>query len=286
MRRLRTCSASPMRRCGHTLLELLIATALGTLVVGVAALLYRTQREASMLAEDMASMRDAGMTALVLLGQQIEMAGFAPLASSGGGAADHGHPRGPQLGVFGCDYGVPSVDAGPSGCNRLRGVSDSIVVRYVDDGVSTWKTATSRATDCLGHGIGAARAQALVVNTFYASPDDRGEPQLYCRGNGGGRPSAGVTDRAQTGKQPIVAGIERLSMRYWLRGASASVRAWSIAAHEWSDVVAVDLCVVVRGARIVARRDYVDCEGLSEPARDRRARAVFSRRVAVRNNER
>ncbi|PMS35408.1 type IV pilus assembly protein PilW [Trinickia symbiotica] len=286
MRRLRTCSASPTRRCGHALLELLIATALGTLLVGVAALLYRTQREASMLAEDMASMRDAGMTALVLLGQQIEMAGFAPLASSDGGTDDHGHSRGPLLGVFGCDSGVPSADAGPIGCDRLRGVSDSIVVRYIDDGVSTWKTATSRATDCLGHGIGAARAQAFVVNTFYASRDDRGEPQLYCRGNGGGRPSAVVTLRAHTGKQPVVAGIERLSMRYWLRGASASVRAWSIAAHQWPDVVAVDLCVVVRGARTVARRDYIDCEGLSVPTRDRRARAVFSRRVAVRNNER
>ncbi len=272
MRRWRTRAASRTHCHGHSLLELMIATALGTLLVCTAALLYRSQRETSMLAAEIASMRDAGMTALVMIGQQIEMAGFAPMARSSGDAGDRSHWGGLRLGVFGCDSGVPEADAAFFRCRRARRPSDSIVVRYVDDGVSTWKTASSRATDCVGNGIGAAGEQVVIVNQFHAGPDDRGEPQLYCRGNGG--------------KQPIVAGIERLRMRYWLRGATAPVTARSIAAHEWSDVVAVDLCVVARTGRSLSRREYVDCDGASVPILDGRARQAFSRRVAIRNNER
>lgn len=286
MRKSPNGGASRMRRGGQSVLELLIATALGTLLIGNAVLLYRVQREASTLAADQASIRDAGMTALVMLAQQIEMAGFTPVAPSGDDAANRDHARGALLGIFGCDAGIPSRGPGAFHCERRSRGSDSIVVGYVDDGVSTWQTASSRATDCLGHGIGAARARVAVVNVFYASQDDRREPQLYCRGNGSRQPTIDGIDRGNAAKQPVVAGVERVNMRYWLRGATTPLKAGAVAAHEWSDVVAVDLCVVVRGARIVSTRDYVDCDGISVPIRDRRARAVFSRRVAVRNNER
>jgi type IV pilus assembly protein PilW len=256
---------------GHSLIELLIAMALGVALVGAAALLYQAQREAVTVATDAASIRDAGMTALLMLGQQIEMAGYVP-ADGLGSDADHPNHVDVAPAVFGCDSGMPASDDDPSACLPVPGASDAVVVRYVDDGVATWKSAAGQATDCLGQGVGMPGERVVVVNRFSVGIDDAGEPQLYCRGNGGG-------------KQPIVAGIERLSVRYWMRGAIAPVQARSIGAGAWSDVVAVDVCVVVRGTRAIAKHRYLDCDGVVVPGTDGRARQTFSRRVAVRNNE-
>jgi type IV pilus assembly protein PilW len=49
-------------------------------------------------------------------------------------------------------------------------------------------------------------------------------------------------------------------------------------------VVAVDVCVLVRGARDAAPSRYVDCDGVSLLGPDKRAREAFWRRVAIRNN--
>lgn len=267
----RADGVSHTRIRGHSLIELMIATALGVLLVGAAALLYRAQREATTLSADAASIRDAGMTALLMLGQQIEMAGFVPAEGLGN---DGHHPNEVDIepAVFGCDSGIPASDDDPSTCLPVPRASDAIVVRYVDDGVATWKSVAGQATDCLGQGVGMAGGHVVVANRFSVGLNDAGETQLYCHGNGGG-------------KQPVVAGIERLSVRYWMRGATEPVGARSIEPGAWSDVVAVDLCVLARGTRAVARPRYVDCDGAWVSSSDGRVRQTFSRRVAVRNNE-
>jgi type IV pilus assembly protein PilW len=261
-------------RHGHSLIELLIATALGILVVGAAALLYRSQREVSSLLADAASIRDAGITALLLIGQQIEMAGFVPPDRSGNDADrfDHFDHVGIGPAIFGCGPERAASGADRSACLSVPGGSDAVTVSYVDDGVSTWPSAAREATDCLGQRVGEAGERVVIANRFFVELDDAGGPQLYCHGNGGN-------------KQPVVAGIERLSVRYWLRGATAPVEAQSVATGGWSDVVAVDLCVLVRGARAVSGHHYVDCDGASVRSTDGRARQTFSRRIAVRNNE-
>jgi type IV pilus assembly protein PilW len=259
------------RRHGHSLIELLIATALGIFVVGAAALLYRSQRETSSLLADTASIRDAGMTALLLMGQQIEMAGFAPPDRSGNDA-DRFDYVGIGPSSFECVPGPAASGADRSACPSVPGGSDVNTVSYVDDGVSTWPSTAREATDCLGQRVGEAGERVVIANRFFVGLDDAGGTQLYCHGNGGN-------------KQPVVAGIERLSVRYWLRGATAPVEAQLVAMGGWSDVVAVDLCVLVRGARVVSGNVYVDCDGALVPSTDGRARQTFSRRVAVRNNE-
>jgi type IV pilus assembly protein PilW len=160
-------------------------------------------------------------------------------------------------------------------CEPLASRSDGIVVRYIGDAVSTWPTTAGHATDCLGQGVGSAGAAELIVNRYYARlSGSTGEPELYCEGNG----------RAGVG-QPLVEGIERLRFRYWLRGASTSVAANVVAADQWNSVVAVDICVLARGAPTQRYVRYIDCEGATVLAVDRRARQAFWRRVAVRNNE-
>ncbi|HEY1995530.1 PilW family protein, partial [Paraburkholderia sp.] len=101
-----------------------------------------------------------------------------------------------------------------------------------------------------------------------------GESELYCEGSG----KVGSA-------QPLVEGVERLRVRYWLAGAQSALDASALAAGQWVDVVAVDLCVLVRGAPQGRRTRYVDCDGVSATGADMRVRQAFWRRVAIRNNE-
>jgi type IV pilus assembly protein PilW len=254
------------RRRGHTLLELTIAMALGVLVTGAAVSLYRSQRLSFARAADAASIRDAGLTALTLIGQQVQMAGFVPADAPPGAAPS---------GLFGCSGARPvGPDSAPL-CEPLASRSDGIVVRYVGDAVSTWPTAAGQATDCLGQGVGAAGSSERIVNRYYARVSaSTGEPELYCEGNG----------KAGSG-QPLVEGVERLRIRYWIADAPAALDAFAVAGDQWARVVGVDLCVLVRGAPMGQRMRYVDCDGVATLGPDTRARQAFRRHVAVRNNE-
>jgi type IV pilus assembly protein PilW len=114
----------------------------------------------------------------------------------------------------------------------------------------------------------------LVVNRYFASVSgSTGEPELYCEGNG----NAGAA-------QPLVEGVELVRIKYWLAGALAAMDASAVSPDQWAEIVAVDLCVLVRGAPQVRRSRYVDCDGVSTLGADSRPRQAFSRRVALRNN--
>jgi type IV pilus assembly protein PilW len=258
---------------GHTLLELLIATALGLFVIGGAIMLYRAQREALLQAADAASMRDAGATALTLIGQHLQMAGYAPPDQLPGDAANHSAVT---PAIFGCSSARPRDDGLVRTCDTHAGYSDGVAVRYVGDVVSTWSSTTGQATDCLGQGIGLPGERAVVINKFYVGGSSRSaaERELYCEGNGNVRIP-----------QPIVAGVDRLTIRYWRRGASIAVDASSIGPSGWGEVIAVDVCVLVRGALTTHRGQHVDCDGVAATSSDRRARQAFWRHFALRNQD-
>ena len=247
---------------GHTLLEVTIAVALGVVVVAGTLAAYRSQRAAFASAADAARIRDAGINALVLIGEQIQMAGFEPVGWSGDAV-------GPPL--FGCAGGRPVVASGGFSCGALAGGSDGVAIRYVGDGQSTWPSASGWVTDCLGQAVGLPAT--VVVNAFHAKPGvSSGEPELYCEGSG----NAGTA-------QPLVEGVERLRLRYWLDGAAQAVDASALAPGQWARVVAVDLCALARGGASSRRVRYVDCDGVQVVAQDGRARQAFWRHVAIRN---
>ncbi|GLU30580.1 PilW family protein [Trinickia caryophylli] len=268
MQRNRTASRGPIRgRSGHTLIELLVATGIGVLAVSAAASLYRMHKQMGMWSADAAAMRDAGATALSLLSQQLEMAGYAPPDSAS--LAEQTVPA-----LFGCASGDFVRGDGTPVCAPGAAGSDMITVRYVDDAVATWPTSARQPTDCLGQGAGRPNEAAVVVNTFFVAKPDRGaEPELYCLGSGG--PT----------RQPVVAGVERLHLRYWLRGSPAAAEASAIADDRWSEVVGVEVCVLVRGKISVAHARYFDCDGRPQRSADARIRQSFLRYVAIRNQE-
>jgi type IV pilus assembly protein PilW len=255
-------SASRYPQSGHTLLELSISVALGLLIVLATISLYRGQRFAYDHATETTRLRDAASTALDLIGQQVQMAGFVP---AGAGHADESPP------LFGCSSGRPTgSDAAPV-CETLASRSDGIVVRYAADTISTWPSSSGLPTDCLGQ----ISAGEWIVNRYYAKASSSTvEPELYCEGSG--KPGTG---------QPLVEGIERIKFGYWLKDASFSVDAAAISEDHWPLVVAVDVCVLVRGdsPNATARPRYSDCDGASVVSADGRIRQVFRRRMALRN---
>ncbi|MFM0161668.1 PilW family protein [Paraburkholderia sediminicola] len=255
---------------GHTLVEFVIAIALGLVVTAGAVSLYTTQRSVFERAGDAMRIREAGLTALTLMGQQLQMAGFVPADVAG-----FNNP--PPL--FGCSGGRPTGADDSVACEALPSPSDGIVVRYVGDNVSTWPSATGQSTDCLGQAVTNSSAAlggqgVLVVNRYFAKVSaSTGEPELYCEGNG----KAGSA-------QPLVEGIERVRFKYWLAGGLTAIDAAVVTAGQWAKIVAVDLCVLVRGAPQGRRVRYVDCDGVSALGADMRARQAFWRRVALRNH--
>ncbi|WP_321935073.1 PilW family protein [Paraburkholderia sp. J8-2] len=250
------------RHAGHTLLELTIAVALGLVVTLGALSAYRTQRQAYALASDAVRIHEAGMNALMLIGEQIQMAGFT--------AADARSPlAGPA--IFGCAAGRPSGADAALACESLSSRSDGLAVRYQGDGVSTWPAANGQVTDCLGQAVGAAGVE--IVNRYHAKVSgSTGETELYCEGSG----KVGTA-------QPLVEGVERLRLRYWTAGAAQAVEASALTRDQWAAVVAVDLCVLVRGALLSRRVRYVDCDGVQAVGADGRARQTFWRHVVLRN---
>ncbi|WP_175836430.1 PilW family protein [Burkholderia anthina] len=248
----------------HTLLEVLVAMTVGLLVLAAAGALYHAQRVAQRRAEDGFRMRDAAATALTLIGQQLQMAGFRPLDVD---AAPSLSP------VFGCSVARVRGDGAQVRCEAVRAASDAVLIRYVGDTVSTWPTIGAQVSDCLGQGVGAAGERPLVENRFdaHVSPST-GEPELYCEGNGHpGTP------------QPVVAGIDQLRLRYLRHADVQFVAADAMRTGDWHEVVAVHVCVRARGEPMRESLSHVDCDGRSVVAQDGRARLVLHRIVALRN---
>ncbi|MEX3526845.1 MAG: PilW family protein [Burkholderia sp.] len=112
----------------------------------------------------------------------------------------------------------------------------------------------------------------MVNRYFVRASSVTDEPELYCEGSG----------RNGTA-QPLVEGIERLRVRYRLRDRSTWDEASAVVGEAWQRVQAVEVCVQARGAAGSAMRRYTDCDGLSQPIHDGRARWILRRWLAVRN---
>jgi type IV pilus assembly protein PilW len=248
---------------GHTLLELSISVALGVLIVLATISLYRGQRLAYDRATETARLREAASNALDLIAQQVQMARFMP---AGLGVLDT------STGLFGCSSGRPvGSDFAPT-CETLSSRSDGILVRYAADTISTWPSSSGSPTDCLGQ----ISAGERITNRYYAKASSSTvEPELYCEGSG----------KAGTG-QPMVEGIERLRIGYWLKDAPVSIDAAAISKDRWPLVTAVDVCVIVRGdtPSATVRPRYTDCDGATVISADGRVRQAFRRRIALRNS--
>lgn len=253
---------------GHTLLELLITFPLGLAVTLAGVSLYRAQHAAFEQIAERSQLAEDGWAALNLIATHLRLAGFfSPLNTQQEDAN--------SLSLFGCTASRPAKG---SICKTQRGErSDGIEVRYQADTVSSWRSTKGNPTDCLGQEIklseNAEKTQVQVVNRFFArvSPSS-GQPALYCEGNG-----------KRNNSQPLIAGVERLYLRYRLGNTLNMVDAAAIAPSQWNQVTLVQLCVVMRGQRRTTHSTYVDCEGKRVTSADGLSRQALTTWVALRN---
>jgi type IV pilus assembly protein PilW len=297
---------------GFTLLECLVAMALGTVVIGAALAIYFGTIASGRSIDAWTQVAEDTQVALRLLRSQISMADFSLPATSGGAVEAASAPiayvldadaNGTLPSIWGCDGGFVNprtpltVEAPSLACKGGAG-PDAVLVRYQADTRTTFAAASGAPTDCLGRALLAVPAQAsapehyVADNRFYVNEDGN----LACVGNGGAAPGA-LFDAGQ----PLVSHTVDLQFKYGVgalleTGAAASaprqtssqvvayLNATEVTAqHAWPRVIAVQICWVNASALRLsdAPTPYLNCEDQSVLPTEQRAYRSFKATVAL-----
>lgn len=281
--------SAPERQHGLSLVELLVGLTLGLTVIAAAVALYLSSGHAYRSTQAVAQLTEDASVALALLRTQIALAGYStPTGLDSNGDMTRAF-TGP--GLFGCTGGITSASIGFSQLNQLvchndSGQADAIVVRYEADTRNTLPTSAGVPTDCLGN-------STPLVNGTYHLADNRYfvlNHTLSCRGNG------------HSVAQPLVDHVVDLRIQYGVSSPSASdpdvftlrfLSAQDLSGAStpaastplWRNVKAVRLCLVLRSESEVqdSPMPYIDCNGLTQLAPDRRLYRAFHTTVSLPN---
>lgn len=295
---------APRKQSGFSLPELMVAMALGLLVVGAVFLSYAGTVAASRQQGAASDMTEAALLALAILRRDLQMAAYVhPDAVAG----DRFEPMDPVVRarpVFGCRQGFVQVKApvGTGVCQAGHAGSDAIEINFEASYHAVDRDGSDRLTDCQGAALDhpafpgtqapPADPSSRLASThryFVDTPAGASVPHLYCAS-------------ARSNRQPLVPHVQELRLSYgvahgWdptVPGSQRPVR--YVRAHEvgnaaWSEVVAVHLCVLMRSdepvldAGEVQTHRYIDCEGNHQMSHDRHLRRAFTTTVGLRNRE-
>jgi len=289
------------RQQGFSLIELLVASAIGLIVtLGVLAV-FVNSTGAGRMAEAQSRMNEDAQVALNLLSLEIKMAGHNPVTSAPNGLAIK-NPLSP-LTLHGCS-GMFYFDATSVNDDKLRcesGVQNQAHALFVSYEADTKNTMPSAGipTDCLGNKLTIKSGTYYVAeNRYFVSASQViSAPSLYCKGNGG----LGTA-------QPIVENIEDLQFSYGtmstpnpvpkrIAGYLSATEVEKLAAtssktdiaNAWAQVLTIQICIVVRSEAKNLVSDnasaiYTKCDGTLDTSQtDRRLRRAFTTTVALRN---
>ncbi|MGO0789673.1 PilW family protein [Herbaspirillum seropedicae] len=280
----------PRRQAGLTLVELMVALAVGLLVVLAAGVLLQQARESYEDIDDASRVNETGRLVLDHLQQALRQAGHLPWED---------------------------IRQSPALAAGLRGVDDSRQAELHDPAAGQFGGSTGDGlhhSDLLMLGLfGAAPASRAQVGNcsgapaptgpleesarhwmiYYIAAGSSGEPELRCRYQG--RHGVWTSDA-------IARGVEAMQLRYAIDsdsdGAPDQWRdASDMSAAQWSQVVLVQIALLVRGERqrprdVASPRRY---ELLAAPPPtppgwtvdaapgEERRRAVFRATVLLRN---
>ncbi len=228
---------------GLTLIELLVSMTIGLILMVAVIGAYIGASGAGRTAEAIGRMNEDGQQALLILSQQLRMAGANPsqpdrsTASVGITARGHSMPLHNSItnayAVRGCDLTFTNIAGAASTaaltCAHVAASTgpDSISIAYEADRLNSVATGAGVPTDCIGNGLTAstfnftrsdeATAGSVSVyeaeNRFYITTTAViTNPSLYCKGNG------------NANGQPLVENVENMQIRYGVvNPASASV---------------------------------------------------------------
>lgn len=255
---------------GRTLIELMVAIALGLLILLGVGSLYVASNQSTRSAAGRASAENVGQVALSLVGDAVRRAGFTELATAA--SAGSGGPEDRRAGLAyqgpmlrGCSR-APFTSNNPNlACGTAAaGEPDALAVWYQADNALGASQAAGVVADCVGNvpgftavnvAPGFAGTLRVAQNVFYV---DTTTDTLMCRGGTTNAPGAAT---------PLLNGVEDFKVFYGFDGASYSAPA--VAANPaplsvrtaaematlanptanltaWDFVVSVTVCVLVR----------------------------------------
>ena len=233
---------------GLTLIELMIAMALGMGVVLAAVALMQAARSTSLSVADSAQVQEHGRYALDLIARTVRQANYVPQDNP---AFLRNDLSGLEPGVFGIDnarVSEHSTGLSSPSANRDAHGSDLLAIRFFGSGPRNQPD--NDMLNCAGFAVpgpnGATSLSDLEEvrgqSIFYVAPDSTGEPELRCKyftRDGGWSAAA------------IVRGVESFQVLYGVRSAGSEldyVNATRIGTR-WRDVAAVRIALLARGER-------------------------------------
>lgn len=307
------------RSRGLSLLELLVALAVGGLVVGALLLTYLGSGTSARQMRALGQMTEDAQFVLALMGRDIRMAGFTQ--ASGIQPAAGGQPARFQRlqsfrPVFGCDWGFattpttfamadcdaapPTPPAPPPGAPPPPAPSPNHVIevnlQVTRDTTIPPSQGGSDPVDCLGQAAVASTLPNMPPNTNIYFVSNRYSirkragsqvPELYCE-----------SDLAGASRQPLVENVADMRLAYGVSDASSAatpsrrppvryVTASDVTSADWNHVVAVRVCIVMRSADEVIPAgevvDYTGCDGATVTPGDRRMYRAYHATVAIRS---
>ena len=193
-----------VRQRGVTLVELMVAMAIGLVVILFVTEAYISATATQRSQSDRSRLQESARFALDSLSYAIRKTGYRNPAAVGPAMDDFcGTARFRLAGLNAAAAIDPTTrDLSGSGQTVLNS-SDVIRVRYHGDGALSPAAADGSVTDCLGVSVLPNR---VVEDTFWiaADPNNNDEPSLFCYS----------TNSAGSGNVPIVPGIESLQILY------------------------------------------------------------------------
>lgn len=279
---------------GFTLLELMVALAIGMVVAGAGLAGYVVTGRTARLQATLAEMNESAQIGLTLLARELQQAGYARpyglLPATPGGAPVTLARTVMDRPLFGCAHGLKDnshrSQATPwdaTVCALTIGARNDVVeISYEADLVNSSPTSGGLPSDCIGSGLPAStltldEATGLTLtyyptrNRYYLSTGSSGRSELYCA-SAQGAPG-----------QPLVDNVEGL--RFWYGEADATAPRRVVryvgaeAVSDWRLVLSVRLCLLMRGSEAALGEDdpldYLDCEGQPARADDRYPRRAY-----------
>jgi len=284
---------------GFTLIEMMVALAIGLAVVGALIAAYLSSFASGRHSDAVVQVTEDATLALNVMRQQVAQAGFSEPHGVGaaGGLLLHAFPA-----IAGCEAaGFVDLQAGIASAGNCQASTDpsnpdTLEVAYegsVLPGKSSngilGGTGTPQPLDCLGNSFAKTHDDAtgddywLNDSKFYVA--DGG---LYCHGPGN---RAGAA---------IVQNVETLQVAYGMAAAPAGAPgAGQIVYYDnapppgsplWADVVSVKLCVQVRSAARVLDKVssptlgvWIDCGNAQRTSTDGYLRRTFTTTIVLQN---
>jgi len=250
------------RQAGFSLIEMMVAMALGLLLVVVIGQVFITSKESYRTTEDLSRLQENARFAAAQMSRVVRMAAFTtdPLAN--------------RTAVF--PLATAPAIAGTEGGGTN---ADEVTVRYQGSG---FPTADGTVLDCQGNAI---RGGEMAVARFYIAAGANGANALFCDNTGTVGPLGMVT-----GPVELASDVENMQILY---GEDTDLDATANRYLPASDVASFDNVVSVRIALVVRSTNQVAASvntstynllgTVFDPVDDRRLRRMYVSTVTLRN---